>query len=218
MFKFSENRHKTRSETALDIPLGKTNTEQQSLSFLGRNIWTKISQNIKNVNTTASFTHINSVESKNLNKVYRQIIGKYAFEYTSRGNLIYIYYIYILDIIYIYMYIYNIYIYIYIYIHTHTHTHIYLYTDIIILYIYYMQSWNIKTMCPPSHHYNGFVASHAWHLMHLDTWCTVLWDWSTLCVVDQLWQLTYNIYNIYEIYIVCMFVYISVCHLYACMY
>ena len=41
---------------ALNIPLRKTNTRQQALSFHGPKIWTKIGHNMKNIKTTASFT------------------------------------------------------------------------------------------------------------------------------------------------------------------
>ena len=40
----------------LFIPLRKTNTGQQAISFLGPKMWTKISRSSKNVKTTASLT------------------------------------------------------------------------------------------------------------------------------------------------------------------
>ena len=53
----------------------------------------------------------------------------------------------------------NIYIYIYIYIYNHEN-YIYIY---IYIYIYKI----MKTMCPPSYHHNGFVATHALgHMMY----------------------------------------------------
>ena len=53
-FKLSYDRHNTRSQTALDMTLRKTNTRKQALSPLGPKIWTKIGHNYKNVKTTAS--------------------------------------------------------------------------------------------------------------------------------------------------------------------
>ena len=41
----------------LDITLCKTIKEQKSMSFLGPEIWNKLSSNIKTVATTYSFTH-----------------------------------------------------------------------------------------------------------------------------------------------------------------
>ena len=51
---------------ALDILLRKTNTGQQSLSFLGPKIWTKISHSTKNVKTTVSFTNALEREMSNI--------------------------------------------------------------------------------------------------------------------------------------------------------
>ena len=42
----------------------------------------------------------------------------------------------------------------------------------------------MKTMCPPGYHHNGFVATHA--RGHMITLILLLWDLSTLCVVDHL--------------------------------
>ena len=42
-------RYNTRSKIALDIPLRKTNTEQQVLSFWGTKIWTTISHSTQGV-------------------------------------------------------------------------------------------------------------------------------------------------------------------------
>ena len=39
----------------------------------------------------------------------------------------------------------------------------------------------MKTMCPPGYHHNGFVATHDYITLIL-----LLWDLSTLCVVDHL--------------------------------
>ena len=41
---------------ALDIPLRKTNTGQQTLSFVQTKIWTKLGDSTKKVKTIASFT------------------------------------------------------------------------------------------------------------------------------------------------------------------
>ena len=41
----------------LDIPLQRTNKGQKSISFLGPNIWNKLSSNTKTVANTASFMH-----------------------------------------------------------------------------------------------------------------------------------------------------------------
>ena len=56
IFKPQYNRYNTRSQMALDIPLRKTNTGQQT-SFPGPKICTKTSRSTKNVKTTTSFTH-----------------------------------------------------------------------------------------------------------------------------------------------------------------
>ena len=58
----------TRPQVALDISLRKTNSGQQDLSFLGSNIWTKISYGSKAVKTTASFTH--ALKRKILSKLW----------------------------------------------------------------------------------------------------------------------------------------------------
>ena len=50
-------RYSTRSQMATDIPLRKANTGQESLSFLGPKIWSKIGPSIKNVRTLSSFMH-----------------------------------------------------------------------------------------------------------------------------------------------------------------
>ena len=54
----------------------------------------------------------------------------------------------------------------------------------------------MKTICPPSYHHNGFVATHA--IEHLSTWCT-LYDY---------WLYMYIYIYIY-IY-VCMFINLSI--------
>ena len=45
------------ADIAQDMPLGKTNTWQKSLSFLRIKIWSKINPNIKNAETSFSFRH-----------------------------------------------------------------------------------------------------------------------------------------------------------------
>ena len=57
MFQPSLCRYSTRSQMALDIPLQKKNTGQNSLAFMGPKIWSKISPSIKNVRTLSSFMH-----------------------------------------------------------------------------------------------------------------------------------------------------------------
>ena len=57
MFKPSLCKYSTRSLIAFDIPLGKTNTGQKSLSFLGPKIWSKIDPSTKNVKTLSSFMY-----------------------------------------------------------------------------------------------------------------------------------------------------------------
>ena len=57
MFKPSLCKYSTRSLIAFDIPLGKTNTRQKSLSFLGPKIWSKIDPSTKNVKTLSSFMY-----------------------------------------------------------------------------------------------------------------------------------------------------------------
>ena len=75
------------------------------------------------------------------------------------------------------------------------------------IYIYIYMYVIMKTMCPPSYHHNGFVATHALgpkcmschkaivvitrraHCFHGYIYVTLilfLWDLSTLCVVDHL--------------------------------
>ena len=53
----SYNRHNTRWQMALNIPLQKTNTVQRALSFLGPKILTKVSNSIESVKAAAPFTH-----------------------------------------------------------------------------------------------------------------------------------------------------------------
>ena len=50
------NNYNTRSQMALDITLCRTNKGQKSMSFLGPNIWNKVSSNIKTA-ATAIFFH-----------------------------------------------------------------------------------------------------------------------------------------------------------------
>ena len=56
LFKPSYKRCNSRSQMALDIPLRKTNTGQQTLSFVQPKIWTKLGDSTKKVKTIASFT------------------------------------------------------------------------------------------------------------------------------------------------------------------
>ena len=42
---------------ALDIPLRKINLGQKSISLIGQSIWNKLSNNLKILNTSTSFTH-----------------------------------------------------------------------------------------------------------------------------------------------------------------
>ena len=44
---------------ALEIPLKKSNLGQKSISCIGPSIWNKLSNNLKVLSTTASFTHSN---------------------------------------------------------------------------------------------------------------------------------------------------------------
>ena len=53
----SLNNYNTRSHMALDIPLCRTIEGQKSMSFLGANIWNKLSLNKKRAATTVSFMH-----------------------------------------------------------------------------------------------------------------------------------------------------------------
>ena len=55
MFQPSHNTYNTRSQITLYIPLQKTNTGKQALSFLGQKILTKINHSTKTVKPTASF-------------------------------------------------------------------------------------------------------------------------------------------------------------------
>ena len=57
MFKLSLCRYSTRSQTALDLTLWKTDVGQKSLSFLGPKIWSRINSSIKNVKTSSSFMY-----------------------------------------------------------------------------------------------------------------------------------------------------------------
>ena len=57
-FVSSKNTYNTRSHMALEIPLDKSSLGQNSISFIGRFIWNKLSSNLKVLNTTTSFTHI----------------------------------------------------------------------------------------------------------------------------------------------------------------
>ena len=64
IFKPSLCKYSTRSQLALDIPLRKSNTGQNSLSSLGPKIWSKISPSIKNARTSSSFMH--AIKKNNL--------------------------------------------------------------------------------------------------------------------------------------------------------
>ena len=55
---------------AKDIPLRKTNTGQQALSYVGQKIWTKISHSTKNTKAMVYFTHT-LLQRKILSKQYR---------------------------------------------------------------------------------------------------------------------------------------------------
>ena len=58
LFLRSQNPYNTRrSQTALDIPLKKSNTGQKSISFLGPSLWNKLDFGLKTAPTTISFTH-----------------------------------------------------------------------------------------------------------------------------------------------------------------
>ena len=95
---------------------------------------------------------------------------------------------------------------IYIYIHT------YMYICIKCIYIIYIYEI-MKTLCPPGYHHNGFMAIHALgHMMYglheaivvitLRAFCfhdcicitpiLLLWDLSTLCVVNHLGPLIFT--------------------------
>ena len=51
------NKHNTRSQMALDIPLRKTTIGQNIISFLGPKVWSKTNSSLKAVKTTTTFTH-----------------------------------------------------------------------------------------------------------------------------------------------------------------
>ena len=71
----SLNRYNTRWQMALDIPLWKTNTWQQALSFAGQKIWDKISQCYKCKNYRFFYTYSEEWHFKQtvqLNNVVKQ--------------------------------------------------------------------------------------------------------------------------------------------------
>ena len=86
-----------------------------------------------------------------------------------------------------------------------------------IIYIHTIYIYGImKTMCPPSYHHHGFVPkcmschkaivvitgrAHCFHDYIYIALILILWDLSTLCVVDHLWPLIY-------IHIIYMHIYI----------
>ena len=57
IFTPSFNKYNTRSQMALDTPLQKTVFGQKSISFLGPKTWSKISNDLKTVLSTNSFTY-----------------------------------------------------------------------------------------------------------------------------------------------------------------
>ena len=58
IFLRSQNSYNTRrSQTALDIPLKKTNTGQKSISYLGPSLWNKLDSHLRVAPTTIAFTH-----------------------------------------------------------------------------------------------------------------------------------------------------------------
>ena len=65
MFKPSCKRYNTKLPAGLDMPFRKTNTGQQTLSFLRPKIWTKISHITKKVEKTASLTGVLKIEVLN---------------------------------------------------------------------------------------------------------------------------------------------------------
>ena len=56
LFVLSRNTYNTRSHMALEISLKKSNLGQKSISFIGSSFWNKLSNNLKALNTTTSFT------------------------------------------------------------------------------------------------------------------------------------------------------------------
>ena len=56
MFMSFLNNYNTRLQVALDVSLFRIE-KGQNMSFLGPQIWNKLSSNIKTVATAASFTH-----------------------------------------------------------------------------------------------------------------------------------------------------------------
>ena len=56
IFTPSFNKCNSRSQMVLDIPLRKTTIGQRSISFLGPKVWSKTSNSLKAVKTTATFT------------------------------------------------------------------------------------------------------------------------------------------------------------------
>ena len=56
LFFHSRNIYKTTSHMALEIPLRKSNLGQKSISFMRPFIWNKLSNYLKILNTTTSFT------------------------------------------------------------------------------------------------------------------------------------------------------------------
>ena len=57
LFVPSRNVYQTRSHMALGIPLRKSNLGQKSISFMGPSISNKLRNNLKILDTAASFTH-----------------------------------------------------------------------------------------------------------------------------------------------------------------
>ena len=57
LFVPSRNTYNTRSHMTLEIPLKKSNLGRNSISFIGPSVWNKLSNNLKVLDTTTSFTH-----------------------------------------------------------------------------------------------------------------------------------------------------------------
>ena len=57
LFVISQSRCNTRSLLASEIPLRKNNLGQESISFIVSSIWNKLSNDLKDLNTTTSLIH-----------------------------------------------------------------------------------------------------------------------------------------------------------------
>ena len=118
LFGPSRGTYNTSSHMALEIPSKKSNLGQNSISFIGPSIWNKLSNNLKVLNTTSSFTH-------NYEKLVLQTSSAQNSVLIITFNHYYYYYYYQKTYYWYYYYFYHHYYHYYNYISIHYYYHCY---------------------------------------------------------------------------------------------